>query len=138
MQSSKVWDTRLLTVARRRKATDEHSLHTCDLCGKTVRMFDLKDHMVSAHGFMRVGGQVFQRLPCYHCDKPGLYKVGSTAYCAGHKHLATARRVQYARTVVEPRMSEWEKREKQNEAVAKKRESLHRKSKARSVSGEPR
>ena len=51
-----------------------------------------RDHMVTVHGFMRVGDQVFKRRVC-HCGKPGLYKVGSDAYCRDHAQLAVDRRV---------------------------------------------
>lgn len=71
----------------------------CCVCGyawtKEEREKDrlcVTQHMIEKHGFKKVGAQVFQSIPCVACTKPGLYKVGSIAYCKEHLPLAQGRR----------------------------------------------
>lgn len=45
----------------------------------------LRSHLAEAHGYVRVGAQVFQRKVCSFCDKPALYRVGGRGLCAEHK-----------------------------------------------------
>lgn len=66
----------------------------CSLCGYVPSSADnSRDHMVNQHGFMRVGAQVFRRLVCVMCPKPGLYRVGHLAYCRDHLDAAKKKRM---------------------------------------------
>src|SRR5208283_2500393 len=68
----------------------------CSRCGhvwteEEKKTDGVNQHMVDAHGFKRVGAQVFLSLPCIACNKPGLYKVGIVAYCKDHVQIGKSR-----------------------------------------------
>jgi hypothetical protein len=82
----------------------------------------MKAHMVEAHGYQNVSGQVFKRHLCAAggCNKPGLYKsnVGGYKFCSDHKRMATDRCVlmmlmrEQKQLVIERELDEKDKRDK--------------------------
>ena len=73
---------------------------SCHECGhvwtdeeinSTSTYSQISRHMVDMHGYKEVGGQVFKSTVCVACSKPGLYKIGSVAYCKAHVHLGKSR-----------------------------------------------
>lgn len=60
----------------------------CNVCGyNPTTIEDFRQHVVSKHGMIRVGAQVFTRRFC-HCGKPGLYYVGQLSFCKVHREEA--------------------------------------------------
>ncbi len=65
----------------------------CSECGKDFPFNPdhpgaLKDHLVSEHGYIREGAQVFKRFLCEMCQKPALHRYGVRSFCSDHKIYA--------------------------------------------------
>lgn len=80
-----------MTWAGRRREKWHTPFMVCRECGvnfqgsENTDKHPLQDHLIEAHGYKRVGGQVFKPKFCA-CGKPGLYQLGSQSVCAEHKN----------------------------------------------------
>lgn len=72
------------------KNKHSHDPTVCSECGAEVTLETAKHHMVTAHGYLQVGAQVFKRELCEvdGCGKPALHKMGVRRFCGTHKGYA--------------------------------------------------
>ena len=74
----------------------------------------VRKHMIEEHGYKQVGQQVFKSTPCVACPKPGLYRIGSLAYCKDHVHLGQSR-LNWRTGVLDKASGVWDREIKKNE-----------------------
>ena len=102
----------------------------CGQCGHVWTAEELANggiqaHMVKEHGFKQYGAQVYQSVPCLLCPKPGLYKVGSEAYCKDHLQTAIDKRKRVIATILDPRQTAREQDQTDRDKRLKKVDSLN-------------